>query len=131
MIGSLGDVVFVATDDTIRTFTDFSRKSTARWGKHEVLGQKQKSQFLGPDLDTISFSMRFDVSYGMNPLQEMEILLEMNRSGQAVDLTIGGKSLGVGLWVITSLEQAWNVIDNQGNVLVGTATISLEEYIVG
>lgn len=129
MIGSFGEVVYVATYETLRTFKDFNRKSAGRWAKHEVLGRKPVTQWLGPGLDTISFTMMFDVAYGINPRQEMEALLEIERTGTAQDLTIGGKSLGAGLWIITSLEQTWNVIDNQGNLLQGTVTISLEEYV--
>jgi len=129
MIGALGEVVFVVTAETMRTFQDFVRTSSARWAKHDRIGLKPKSQFLGPDLDGISFTMRFDANYGMNPKEEMDRLLIMNREGEAVDLTIGGKSLGMGLWTITALEQNWDVVDNRGNVLVGTAKITLEEYI--
>ncbi|MCZ8520120.1 MULTISPECIES: phage tail protein [Paenibacillus] len=129
MIGAFGDVVFFATLETQRTFTDFSRKSSARWAKHDVLLRKPLGQFTGPELDQVSFKMRFDVRYGVNPRAEMERLLVMQRDGRVADLTIGGKSLGMGQWVITSLDQSWDEIDNEGIVLVGTASISLEEYI--
>jgi phage protein U len=130
MIGALGDVVFVATAETIKTFTEFTRSSAGRWAKHERIGAKPLSQFVGPGLDTISFTMRFDARFGLNPRSEMDALLELERSGTAMALTIGGKDLGVGLWVITSLEQSYDVVDNQGNVLIGSAKISLEEYVV-
>jgi hypothetical protein len=73
--------------------------------------------------------MRFDASYGINPRKEMDALSDLERSGKAMALTVGGKGVGVSLWGITSLSQSWDVIDNKGNVLVGTARISLEEYI--
>lgn len=129
MIGSFGDVVFIATPETIRTFTDLSRSSAGRWGKHEILGQKPISQFIGPGLDTITFNMRFDSRYGLNPRKELDALVGLERSGKAVALTIGGKGLGTGLWIITSLSQTWDVVDNNGNVVVGNASISIEEYV--
>lgn len=89
MIGALGDVVFVASRDAIRTFENFAQRSASRWAKHEIIGKKPKSEYIGPDLDTISFKMRFDVMYGMNPRKEMEALLELARSGNAVPLVIG------------------------------------------
>ncbi|WP_217562799.1 phage tail protein [Paenibacillus sp. GbtcB18] len=129
MIGALGDIVFIATAETLRTFDEFKRSSASRWGKHEILGKKPKTQWVGPGLDTISFVMRFDVRYGVNPRKELDKLVATERSGKAMSLTIGGKGLGVGLWIITSLEQSWGTIDNQGNVLTATANISLEEYV--
>lgn len=129
MIGALGNIAFVATAETLRTFSEFQRSSAGRWAKHERLGKKPLTQFLGPGLDTVSFTMRFDASYGINPRKEMDALSDLERSGKAMALTVGGKGVGVSLWGITSLSQSWDVIDNKGNVLVGTARISLEEYI--
>lgn len=129
MIGALGDVVFVVSADTIRTFEDFSRSTASRWAKHEIIGRKPKLEYIGPDTDTISFKMRFDVAYGMNPRKEMDALLELARSGKAVPLVIGGKGLGVNKWVVKSVTQNWVHVDNRGNVLVGVAEVTLEEYV--
>ncbi|PWK16057.1 phage tail protein [Tumebacillus permanentifrigoris] len=128
MIGALGDVVFVASADTIRTIEDFKRSSSGRWATHEVLGKKPVSEYVGPNLDTVSFSVRFDVLYGMNPREELNRLLEMQRSGAVVPLVIGGKALGVNKWCVTSLEQDWTSIDNEGRLLVAKASITLTEY---
>lgn len=129
VIGSFGDIIFEVSFNTIRTFDNFTRSSAGRWSEHEVINQKPPSEFVGPGLDTISFSMRFDVQYGMNPRVEMERLLIMERSGQAEILIIGGKGLGVDKWVITDLRQNWQTVDNQGNVLVGVAEVTLKEYV--
>lgn len=129
MIGALGDVVFITSADTIRTFDSFSRDSAGRWAKHEIIAQKPKTEYIGPDLDTISFNMRFDVMYGMNPRKEMDALVELARSGKAVPLVIGGKGLGVNKWVVKSVSQQWTRVDNRGNVLVGVVHVTLEEYV--
>lgn len=121
--------MFVVSADMIRTFENFSRSTASRWAKHEIMGQKPKTEFVGPDLDTISFKMRFDVMYGINPRKEMEALLDLARSGKAVPLVIGGKGLGMNKWVVKSVDQEWVYVDNRGNVLVGVVNITLEEYI--
>ncbi|MFW5433697.1 phage tail protein [Paenibacillus apiarius] len=128
-IGSLGPIVFVVSPKVIRTFNDFSRSSSGRWANHEVLGKKPLSQWIGSGLDTISFTIRFDARYGMQPRKELDRLVELERKGKAMPLIIGGKGVGVGLWKITSLEQTWLDIDARGNVLLATASISLEEYV--
>lgn len=129
MIGSLGNIAFVVTQKTVRTFTDFQRTASGRWAQHERLGQKPLSQFLGPGLDTVSFSMLFDASYGIKPRKEMDNLTRLERSGRAMALTIGGEAVGVSLWVITSLSQSWDVVEGHGKVMRGTAKITLQEYI--
>ncbi|GAV21617.1 phage tail protein [Carboxydothermus pertinax] len=129
MIGALGDVVFVVSDKTIRTFDDFERSAEGRWAKHDIHLAKPKLEFLGPELETISFSMRFDVSYGINPRKERDRLAKLARSGKAVPLVIGGKKLGDKLWVVKSVKEKWNNVDNRGNVLVSVIEVELEEYV--
>lgn len=129
MIGAFGKIAFIATPEILRTFSDFTRNSAGRWGKHDRVGTQPLQQFIGPGLDTISFTMRFDVFYGLNPRKEVDELVRLERSGKAQALTIGGLPVGVNLWIITSMQQTWDVIDNFGNVLVGTARITLEEYV--
>lgn len=127
-IATLGSVVFTVSEDLIRTFSDFSRTSAGRWANHEVIGKKPISQFIGPGLDTVTFSVRLDARYGINPRKELDALTELERSGKAMPLIIGGKGLGVNKFKITSLEQTWSEIDGQGNLLAATANITLEEY---
>ncbi|MGG3322355.1 phage tail protein, partial [Brevibacillus centrosporus] len=97
-LGNLGPVVFVATHETLRTFQDFTRSSASRYADHEILGKKPKSQWIGPGLDTISFSMAFDALYGLNPRKELNQLVELERAGKALPLAIGGVGIGVYMW---------------------------------
>ncbi|USG68381.1 phage tail protein [Brevibacillus ruminantium] len=113
----------------MRTFQDFSRSASSRWATHGLLGRKPLSEFLGPELDEISFRMRFDVQQGMNPKQEMDRLLEMCRSGVAETLIIGGIALGMDQWIVKSVKQGWTLVDGAGRLLVGEADVTLEEYM--
>ncbi|MGG1442165.1 phage tail protein [Brevibacillus laterosporus] len=128
-IGSYGSLVFEVSIDKMRPISDLSRSAASRWATHERFGQKPRSEFLGPSLDTIGFTMRFDVRYGMNPKAEMDQLLDWCRSGKAETLIIGGTPFGRDQWVITNIVQKMPVIDGQGRVLVGTADVTLEEYM--
>jgi phage protein U len=128
-IGNLGDVVFTVSEKVMRTFSEFTRNSSGRWTTHEILGKKPLSQYVGPGLDTVKFTMRFDAGYGVNPRKELDRLTEIDRKGKALPLVIGGKGVGVGLWVITALEQAWTSIDHRGNILIATVNVTLQEYV--
>jgi phage protein U len=128
MIGTFGPIVFVASADLLNTFNSFSRKEQGRWAKHDVVLKKPVSEFLGPDLGTISFNMRFDVSYGMNPRKELDKLVTMAR-GEVHPLIIGGRALGFNKWSLQSVSENWTRIDNRGNVLVADISVELEEYV--
>lgn len=128
MIGALGEIPFIVTQDVIRTVSDFKRSGASRWASHDVHLRKPVREFLGPGIDTISFTMRFDVRYGMNPRIELAKLVEYDRSGKVVPLIIGNGGLGVYMWTVTSVEQDWQYFDENGNCLVATANVTLEEY---
>ncbi|MEC0092507.1 phage tail protein [Paenibacillus macquariensis] len=128
-LGSLGDIVFISTHYKIRTFQGFHRSSADRWANNEIILQKPRSQFLGPGLDTIALTVVFDVKYGMNPRKEMDKLVKYSRDGKVLSLVIGGKGLGVNKWKITGIDQDWTTVDNKGNLLKASMSLSLEEYV--
>lgn len=127
-IGSLGDVIFTVSSKLIRTIDDLTRSSAPRWTNHDVHLQKPKSQFIGPGLDTISFTIRFDARLGVEPRKEADRLINLAQKGKPVAFAIGGKKLGTYLWKLMNVEQGYTRVDNRGNVLVMDVTISLEEY---
>ncbi|GIO08019.1 hypothetical protein J31TS6_40470 [Brevibacillus reuszeri] len=129
LIGSFGDIIFEVSAEKIRTFDDFSRSASSRWTTHEIIGRKPVSEFGGPGLDSISFKMRFDIRYGMNPKAEMDRLLILCRDGRAETLIIGGTAYGMYKWVIKTVKQGLKQFDGSGNVLVGDVDVSLEEYM--
>lgn len=129
MIGALGSIVFKVSVNQVHTFQDFKRTSSGRWAKHEIHGQKPKEEFLGPDLDSISFKMELKRSLGNNPRYDMEKLMILTRTGEALPLVIGGDAMGFYRWVVKDVEQEWENIDPKGNVLSATVSITLDEYI--
>lgn len=129
MIGALGDILFKVSIQDVHTFQDFTRSSSGRWAHHEVHMQKPKSEFLGPDLDTITFKMQFEASLGRNPRLDMERLMKLTRNGKSFPLVIGGVAMGYYRWTVESVEQAYKNVDNRGRVLSGEATVTLKEYV--
>lgn len=127
-IGSLGDVVFTVSSKLIRTFDELSRSASPRWANHDTHLQKPKSEFLGPGLDTISFTVHFDARLGVDPRKEADRMINLAQKGKPVPFAIGGKKLGTYLWKLTNVEQGWTRVDNRGAALVIEVSISLEEY---
>jgi phage protein U len=129
MIGTLGNVVFETSAEKVRTFSNFKRKNSARLATHELLGRKPVVEFIGPGIESISFTIRLDVLLGLNPLQEAKALRDLRDKGEAVELVIGGEPVSENLWVIEDMSEDWDCIDNQGNILVIELDISLKEYV--
>lgn len=129
MIGALGDIIFKVSIKDVNTFQDLTRSSGGRWATHEVHMQKPKSEFLGPDLDTVNFTMQFDIMLGRSPRKDMEKLMQYTRTGEELLLVIGGDAMGYYRWVVESVEQEYTKVDNHGNVLKGKADVKLKEYV--
>ncbi|KZL88721.1 phage tail protein [Clostridium magnum] len=129
MIGYFGDIVFETSDKKILTFTSFKHDSAGRWEKHNVIGTKPISEFVGPDLDTITFTINLNGSYGVKPRDEMEKWIGLVNSGIVDVLVIGTKALGQDKWSVKGVSEAWDVIFNKGELFSGKIDVTLEEYI--
>lgn len=129
MIGYLGDIVFETSDQRILTFTGFKHDSAGRWEKHSVIGQKPVQEFVGPDIDTITFTVNLNGSYGVKPRDEMEKWLNMVNDGIVDVLVIGTKALGKDKWSVKNVSEAWEVVFNKGELFSGKVDVTLEEYI--
>lgn len=128
-IGTLGNIVFETSTEKIRTFDNFKKKNSARFATHDVMNRKPVLEYLGPGLDNISFSMRFDVMLGVNPADEMKALREIRDKGEAVELVIGGQPVSENLWVVIDISEDWSKIDNRGNIIIANVEVSLQEYV--
>ncbi|RXZ84578.1 phage tail protein [Paenibacillaceae bacterium] len=129
MIGTFGPLVFVASEKKIRTFDNFQRSSSARWAVHDIHLAQPKPEYLGPGQDQITFSIRFDVRYGMKPRNELSRLTKYCNEGRIERLIIGGVPIGAKSWYISAISQQWTSLDNRGKLLVGGADITLQEYV--
>lgn len=130
MIGSLGPVVFEASTKRIRTFDDFKRSGSGRWATHDIALKKPKKQFLGPGTEQISFSVKLDVSLGVNPESELFILRFIRDNGIAVPLILNGKPISPGVqWVIESASESWTNVDSKGRLLTAQVELTLSEYV--
>lgn len=129
MIGSFGDIIFETSDKRILTFTNLKRDNSTRSEKHNKIGGKPAKEFVGPDLDQISFTINFSAAHGTDPRVEMEKWLRMSRAGEAHKLIIGVRRLGLDKWTIESTSQAWNTVFNNGELYSCSVDVTLEEYL--
>lgn len=129
MIGYFGKVVFKASHKKVLTFSDLKHDTAGRWEKHNVIGKKPTSEFIGPDLDTISFTIHLNGANGVKPRTEMEKWIKMANNGVAEILVIGHKPLGKDKWIVKSVSNVWDVVFNKGELYSGKIDVTLEEYI--
>jgi phage protein U len=129
-IGSYGNVVFEVSSKRTKTFKDFERSGSARWDDHEIIGKKPKSEFVGPDLEEISFTILFKAELGINPEKELAKLRSMRDSGKAASFIVGGKPISKNYWSVQQLSESHKAVDHKGNILEAEVSVDLKEYYV-
>lgn len=126
MIGSYAGISFTVSEDKVQTFQEMSRETASRWNTHEVIGAKPKQEFLGPDLDSMSFTMKLSAWRGVSPLQLAERLRQFCSKGEYDNLIVGGRNFGK--YLIESVSETYDTVSGRGEVLQASVDVSLKEY---
>ena len=128
-LGSFGSLTFTVSDKTIRTFSDMSWDFSASYATHDRHMKADLLEYLGPDVEGLSFSMAFSVFTGVNPYNEIKKLRQMVRNGNAERLVIGGRVYGSYKWVMQKCSVELTQYDNKGNLWAAKVKVTLKEYL--
>ena len=134
LIGAIGSrslrdvIMFEVSSQRVLTFQNLKRRNSVRFAKHDTLLKKPVSQYVGPDLDNLSMKIVLDSKWGVNPADEYNKLMEIQRDGQLVIFLLGFTVLGSFRWRIDSLGIMKDIITNRGVVTKAEVDISFEEY---
>lgn len=129
-IGNLGSlIVFEVSSEKVLTFGRVNRTVKGRWATHAVIGGKPISEFLGPDLGTITFPIFLTVNHGVKPRKVMENIEKAVEKGTPFPFVLGGKKVGTHQWKITQMSEAWGEIIKDGRIVSANLTLTLEEYV--
>ena len=126
-IGSLGDIVFMVSKKTIRTFDGLQIDSETNYAKHTRHNKKPLLEFQYNDTDKASFTIYLSAFLGVNPRKTQDKIDRYRRTGKVLTLVVGGRKYGT-KWVITKHAKGYEKFDNKGNLLAAKSSISLEEY---
>ncbi|MCC8056440.1 phage tail protein [Cloacibacillus sp.] len=128
-VGTFGDVVFEASVETVRTFSELQRTTAARWGVHSVLGAKPIAEFVGPETDEVSLPVRLNVLFlgGATVEDEIKKLRDIVLQGKVGVLTIGEDIFGK--YYLESLSETRKYFGKRGETLFAELTLSLKEYV--
>jgi phage protein U len=127
-IGALGDIIFSVSKNQVKTFDGLKWDSAVQYASHNRHLKDVLLEFTGTDADKISFSMFFSVFLGVDPMTEINKLLDAERNGKVMRLVIGNKAYSKNKWVITGASKNLERYDNKGNLLVAKVDISLMAY---
>lgn len=128
MIGSFGSIVFQTSDRRVFTPRGMQQTAGSSWALHDIFGGKQKAEYTGQALRTISFEILLSAELGVRPRKTLEQLERMAEGREAYPLVIGGRPIGENLWRLVSLSETWDTVLNRGELVSAKASLNLEEY---
>ncbi|MCM1245905.1 MAG: phage tail protein [Roseburia sp.] len=111
------------------TFENFQREVTNQTTDHARILMKQKVQFNGPALSTMSFSVRFSSSLGVNPRKMLKQVESCVRLGKVGYVVIGKEKIGKHKYLITSASESWDNIIKDGKLISANVDLTLKEYL--
>lgn len=124
-IGNWGRYLKFQTDDSrILNFDGLRRKVSARVGKHNLISRRPVLEYLGPDLQSITFKIELNAMLGVRPRKEEEKLLK--KIGYVAPLVIGGKKI-CSRAMLTGVGSAYNIVLGKGEVLSISLDVTMTE----
>lgn len=128
-IGAFSELVFEVSSFKVLTYDDYKRDSKARYAKHELINQTTVLEYLGAELEEISFKMTFTTMLNVNPIEETQKVRDMCLDGVADYFILGNRVVGDNLWVIESVGEEATSWDNRGNILASSVNVKMLEYV--
>lgn len=127
-IGYMGSVVFIVSSRYMLTPANVQQSASGRWQDHEIIYKKPSSEFLGPELQDMSFDIILASQYGINPKTEYEVLRNMCETGAVFPLIIGGRPVSHNYWTLRSVQLGETYYTPTGKLMWAKASVSLKEY---
>lgn len=128
-IGALGSVPFYVSDKGVQTLADFNWSGSARYATHKRLQGVALAELTGLNPDEITLEIRLSKYLGVDPWNALKKLLNAERKGELLTLTIGNHGYGRYRWVITSHKVKVKSFDAGGNLADITVSVKLLEYV--
>lgn len=129
-IGCIGKtVIFETSDARILNFTKLNKTVKGRWGKHARIGKKPKKQFLGPDDESLTFTIVLNAEHGVKPRNTVDNIEKLVRKGTPQKVVIGNKALSSNKFYISEISESYETVLNRGEVVKITCDLTLEEYV--
>lgn len=127
-IGYFGDIVFECSEDKMLTPQKFEREGSSRWKDHDLLLRKPVSQFAGPSLEKISFTIILSAMHGINPETQLKALRDIRDRGIVLPLVLDSKPISDNYWRLDSVKEGNNIFDGSGWCFHSEVELSLTEY---
>jgi len=128
-VGSFGDVIFSVSTDKIQTVKDVSRSGSASIQTHKRHLDVDLPEFVGTDLESLSFNIQISKYLGVaNPQTEVDRLFSYMRNGNPKYFILGAQRYGRYKWLISKIKVTDKHYDKSSNAITVDLAVTLTEY---
>ena len=128
-VGTLGDIVFQVSDETVLTLRNVKWTESADYSTHKRHGGTTLNEYTGSGVGAFTFSIRLSEFLGVSTVEQIKQILKYLREGETLRLVIGRKIYGRYRWVITKSAITMEYFDKRGNLTQADVQLTLSEYI--
>ncbi len=128
-IASFRNKIFTVNSNKIYTFSDLEYSSNYETETQDVEGKKPSTYKKGSGLNTMSFSIKLDASFKVNPRKEITDWENIKGTGTPYPFILGNKALGSNKWLLTEVSASDMIIDNTGKILSANLSLKFDEYV--
>ena len=124
-IGNWGSIVkFQTSDKRILTPDKMKYSFAARINKHNVINGYPIVEFVGPDLQTTTFTIELNALLGVRPKVIEDKLWYSLAEGVVAPLVIGGRNI-CSKAMLTNMGAAYNIILKRGEIMSMTIDLTM------
>lgn len=129
VIAYFGSERFEVSNTRALPINEFKRQTAGRYNSFDRIGKKPLTDYTGPGLDQIGFTVDLKTSLGVEPRDVLDHWASLADAGTTNILVLGGKVIGSNLWLVKSVSQTWGEVDGNGRILSATMELAFEEYV--
>lgn len=120
---------FVVSDTKILPVSSIQRSTAGRYNSFDRIGAKPLTDYTGPGLKTVSFTISAKESLGVPARAVVDRWADLSDGAAVGALVIGNRALGHNKWLLKSAEETWSQLGPTGKLLSGDVNLSFEEYV--
>lgn len=124
-VGSFGSLIFSTSSNYVLTPDNFERTRSAEYAEHKIIQRKPKLEFIGNNLQEVSFDIQLNRKLGVNIADMLNLIEKYIDQGIKENLILGSKSIGEFV-IVDSKESHRHIIKGMPTVIY--ISLSLKEY---
>lgn len=128
-VGSLGDIVFTVSSETIKTLNGYSRTVQANISTHTRHGGTDLVEHSGDKPEETSFNIRLSSALGVSPEETERQIEQYVTKGTPVYLMLGTAKIGRYKWLVKKCKSTAKHYAGTGEVIDMELSLSLVEYL--